>query len=110
MKKMHTAIFALAAAAGALLCAPTVSVAATDAAPLAAKYNCMACHTIDKKVVGPAFKDIAAKYAGDAGAVAKLEHSIKSGSTGVWGTMPMPPNNVPDADLKVLTEWILAAK
>jgi len=110
MRRINTATFAIVAAAGALLSAPAVSVAATDAAPLAAKYNCTACHAIDKKLVGPSFKDVAAKYAGNAGALVKLEHSVKAGSTGVWGAMPMPPNNVPDADLKPLVEWILAAK
>jgi cytochrome c len=65
---------------------------------------------VDKKVVGPAFKDVAAKYAGDAGAEAKLEQKIKSGGSGVWGPIPMPPNIIPDADLKALTAWVLAAK
>ena len=109
MTKMHVTPFAIAAAACTLLGTPAVSMA-VDGAPLAAKYNCTACHAIDKKLVGPSFKDVAAKYAGNAGALVKLEHSVKAGSTGVWGAMPMPPNNVPDADLKPLVEWILAAK
>jgi cytochrome c len=100
--------FALAS----LLLTPAVNAATTDAAAtqLLAKYNCQACHTVDKKVVGPAYKDVAAKYAGDATAPAKLEQKIKSGGSGVWGAVPMPPNNVPDADLKTLVEWILARK
>ena len=52
----------------------------------------------------------AAKYAGDPAALAKLEQKIRNGGSGVWGTIPMPPNNVPDADLKALVEWILALK
>ena len=90
----------------------SVGAAATDAAAtqLLAKYSCQACHSVDKKVVGPAYKDVAAKYAGDAGAAAKLEQKVKNGGTGVWGQIPMPPNNVPDADLKMLVEWILAQK
>jgi cytochrome c len=84
--------------------------AATDGAPLAAKYNCQACHTVDKKLVGPAYKEVAAKYAGDSTALAKLEQKVKTGGSGVWGAIPMPPNNVPDADLKTLVEWILALK
>jgi cytochrome c len=86
--------------------------ATTDAAAtqLLTKYNCQACHTVDKKLVGPAYKEVAAKYAGDSGAPAKLAQKIKAGGSGVWGQIPMPPNNVPDADLKTLTEWILAQK
>ena len=86
--------------------------AASDAAAtqLLTKYNCQACHTVDKKLVGPSYKEVAAKYAGDAGAAAKLEKKIKDGGSGVWGQIPMPPNNVPDADLKTLVTWILAQK
>jgi cytochrome c len=100
--------FALAS----LLSTPAVGAALTDAAAtqLLTKYNCQACHTVDKKLVGPAYKEVAAKYAGDAAAPAKLEQKIKNGGSGVWGAIPMPPNNVPDADLKMLVEWILARK
>jgi cytochrome c len=86
--------------------------ATTDAAATAllTKYNCQACHTVDKKLVGPAYKEVAAKYAGDASEPAKLQQKIKNGGSGVWGAIPMPPNNVPDADLKTLVEWILAQK
>jgi cytochrome c len=85
---------------------------AADAAAtqLLTKYNCQACHAVDKKVVGPSYKEVAAKYAGDSAAPAKLAQKIKTGGTGVWGQIPMPPNNVPDADLKTLAEWILAQK
>jgi len=101
--------YGFVAAACALLSAPSVSMAA-DLAALTAKYNCTACHTVDKKVVGPSFKDIAAKYAGDAGAQAKLEQKVKAGGSGAWGAIPMPPNNVPDADLKAMVQSILATK
>ena len=84
--------------------------AAGDATPLLTKYNCQACHSVDKKLVGPSYKEIAAKYAGDSAAPAKLAQKIKSGGSGVWGQIPMPPNNVPDADLKTLSDWILAQK
>ena len=86
--------------------------ATSDAAvtQLLAKYNCQACHAVDKKLVGPAYKDVAAKYAGDAAAPAKVEQKVKNGSSGVWGAIPMPPNTVPDADLKTLVAWILAQK
>src|SRR5262249_20401000 len=84
--------------------------AAADATALLTKYNCAACHTLDNKLVGPSYKESAAKYAGDAGAAAKLEQKVKSGGSGVWGQIPMPPNNVPEADLKTIVEWILAQK
>ena len=89
-----------------------VDAATTDAAAtqLLTKYNCTACHTVDKKLVGPSYKEVAAKYAGDSAAPAKLEQKVKNGGTGVWGQIPMPPNNVPDADLKTLVEWILVQK
>jgi cytochrome c len=89
----------------------TAGEAAVDgakASKLAAKYNCQACHATDKKLVGPAYKDVAAKYSGDGSAAEKLEHKVKNGGSGVWGAIPMPPNNVPDADLKTLVEWVLS--
>jgi len=102
--------FAMCATACALLCAPTVSVSAGDASALAAKNGCQVCHAVDKKGVGPSYKEIAAKYAGDAGAPDTLKKKIKSGGSGVWGATPMPPSNLPDADLKALVDWILAVK
>ena len=104
---------AICGAALAWLGVPSAAgAAANDAAAtqLLTKYNCQACHTVDKKLVGPSYKEVAAKYAGDAGAAAKLEKKVKDGGSGVWGQIPMPPNNVPDADLKTLVEWILAQK
>src|ERR1700692_3810132 len=81
-----------------------------DAAQLTAKYNCQACHQVDKQLVGPAFRDIAKKYKADAGAVSKLEAKVKNGSSGVWGAIAMPPNNVPAADLQALVEWVISLK
>ena len=99
---MKTVIFA-AAAAVVMLAAP----ARADEA-LAKKYNCLACHQVDKKVVGPAYKDIAKKYKGKSGAAALLAEKVKKGGSGTWGPIPMPPNAaVPDADLKKLVDWIL---
>jgi cytochrome c len=78
---------------------------------LAKKHNCFACHAVDKKVVGPAYKDVAAKYRGDKTAPAKLFEKVKKGGAGVWGPVPMPPNSqVPDADIKKLVDWILSLK
>jgi cytochrome c len=78
---------------------------------LAKKHACFACHTTDKKMVGPSYKDVAAKYRADKGADAKLFDKIKKGGTGVWGQVPMPPNAaVPDADIRTLVKWILSQK
>ncbi len=78
---------------------------------LAKAKNCMSCHAVDKKVVGPSYKDVAKKYAGQADAAAKLEAKVKKGGSGAWGTVPMPPNPaVSDADIKKLVAWVLATK
>ncbi len=78
---------------------------------LAQASGCNACHTLEKKVIGPAYKDVAAKYRSDKGAEAKLADHVKKGSTGVWGPVPMPPNaTVPDADVRALVKWILSRK
>src|SRR3954462_7520436 len=78
---------------------------------LAKKYNCFACHAVDKKLVGPSYKDVAAKYAKDPNAEAKLVEKVKKGGQGVWGQVPMPPNSqVPDADVHSLVKWILSQK
>jgi cytochrome c len=93
----------IALAGGLLAAAP----AQADEA-LARKNNCLACHQLDKKSVGPAYQDIAKKYKGQAGIEAKLEEKVKKGGQGVWGPVPMPPNAaVPDADIKKLVDWIL---
>ena len=93
--------------ASALMLFATQNVIANEA--LAKSSNCLACHSVDNKIIGPAFKDIAAKYKGDDGAVAALTSKVKSGSAGVWGDMPMPPNAaVSDADIETLVNWILS--
>ena len=95
-------VFATTALGGIFLAAPVLA----DEA-LAKKHNCMACHAIDKKLVGPAYKDVAAKYKGQ-NVAAKLQEKVKKGGQGVWGPVPMPPNAaVPDADIKTLVDWIL---
>ncbi len=76
---------------------------------LAKKSNCTACHAVDKKVVGPAYQEVAKKYAGDKTAEAKLIEKVKKGGSGVWGPVPMAPNAaVKDEDIKTLVKWILA--
>jgi cytochrome c len=78
---------------------------------LAKKHNCLACHTVDKKLVGPSYKEITKKYQGQKDAEAKLIDKVKKGGAGVWGQIPMPPNAaVPDADVKTLVKWILSLK
>lgn len=72
--------------------------------------SCVACHNIDAKLIGPAYKDVAAKYAGQADAVPHLVTSITKGSQGVWGGMPMSANPVTDEEAKILAEWILTLK
>ena len=90
----------------AIACAPALA-----NEELAKKNACTACHAIDKKLVGPAYKDVAAKYRGNAKAEAMLEEKVKKGGSGVWGQVPMPPNsNVKDADIKTLVKWVLSLK
>ena len=78
---------------------------------LAQANGCMTCHQIDKKILGPSFKDIAAKYKGDKAAEATLAKKVKDGGKGVWGEMVMPPNaHVKDPDIAAINKWILAQK
>ena len=97
---------ALATLAAAMACAPALA-----NLELATKNACTACHAIDKKVVGPAYKEVAAKYRGDKTAEAKLIDKVKKGGVGVWGEVPMPPNTtVKDEDVKTLVKWVLSLK
>ncbi|HEX4859468.1 MAG TPA: c-type cytochrome [Usitatibacteraceae bacterium] len=78
---------------------------------LAKKNNCLACHKTDGKLVGPSYKEIAAKYKGDAKAEAMLIEKVKKGGVGTWGQVPMPPNAaVKDEDIKTLVKWVLTVK
>ena len=100
------ALLVMVLAAGSLMLAGQAS--ANQA--LAQKSGCLACHAIDKKVLGPALKDVAAKYKGDKSAEGKLVAKVKAGGSGVWGPMPMPANSpqVKDEDIKSIVQWILA--
>ncbi len=101
---MIRALFALVAAVA------VTSPAFADQA-LATSKNCMACHAVDKKLVGPAYKDIAKKYAGDKSAADKLATKVIKGGSGTWGPVPMPANpQVSEAEAKKLVAWILATK
>ena len=102
---MKTLILALLASAGLVMGGHVQA-----SAELAKAKNCMACHAIDKKVIGPAFADVAAKYKGHKDAETKLVASITKGSTGVWGPMAMPPNGVSAAEALALAKFVLAQK
>ena len=97
----------LAVAAIAGLMGSTLALADAGA-DLAKGKNCLACHAVDKKVVGPAYKDVAAKYKGDKKAAEALAATIKAGGSGKWGPVPMPPNNVTDDEAKKLASWVLS--
>ena len=101
---MKRALFVLAAAV-------TVAAPVLADEALAKAKNCMSCHAIDKKLVGPAYKDVAAKYAKDKGSVDLLAAKIMKGGSGVWGPVPMPANpQVNEAEAKKLAAWVLTAK
>lgn len=81
---------------------------ATASEKLAQSSGCMTCHSIDRKVIGPGYKEIAAKYRNDKGAEANLVKKVKAGGAGVWGPTPMPPNaHVKEDDIKAIVNWIL---
>ncbi len=103
MKKILVPLLALS---GAL----SLSAMAQTGEELFKSKGCAACHSIDTKLVGPAYKDVAAKYAGQADAVPTLVNSITKGSQGKWGPIPMPPNAVTADEAKTLAEWVLSQK
>ncbi len=97
------------AASAVLAASGAYAMDAAAAKALASKSACLACHAADKKLVGPAYKDVAAKHKGQADAVAKVSARIKSGGSGIYGAVPMPPQpNLKDDELKLLAEWVLA--
>lgn len=95
----------------ALLATTAIAAPALADQALATSKNCMACHAADKKLVGPSYKDVAAKYSGQKDAADKLAAKIVKGSAGVWGPVPMPANaQVSEADGKKLAAWVLSLK
>jgi cytochrome c len=107
VRKLGVVVVALVGFAG------LVTAAWADDAPrgqMIARANaCMGCHAVDRKVVGPSFQQIAAKYKGDAQAPAKLVNKVKDGGSGVWGVLPMPPHPaMSDADIRAVVDWVLA--
>ena len=101
-------ILAISAAAAAIVLASGAQ--AQDPAKLAQEKGCLACHQIDKKLVGPAYKDVAAKYRNDKNAVPKLVKKVREGGKGVWGQVPMPPNQVSEKEAQTLVKWVLSQK
>ncbi|MEW6703753.1 MAG: c-type cytochrome [Pseudomonadota bacterium] len=103
---MKSLLALITLAGSALVAAPAFA-----NADLAQKKNCMACHAVDKKLVGPSYKDVAAKYAGQKDAADKLADKIVKGGSGVWGPVPMPANpQVSAAEAKQLAQWVLSTK
>jgi cytochrome c len=103
-------LFSAITAAILLMAGQAQAADAAAAKALAQKSGCLACHSVDAKVLGPAYKDVAAKYKGDKSAEGKLIDKVKKGGSGVWGNIPMPANSpqVKDEDIKTIVEWILA--
>jgi cytochrome c len=108
---MKAMIAVLATALGLTLASGAFAADPKAAEALAKSSGCFACHSIDKKVVGPAYKDVAAKYRNNKGAEAALVQKVKAGGKGAWGDIPMPPNShVKDADIKTIVQWVLSLK
>lgn len=102
-----TRVIAALAAIGGML----ISTAASAQLELAKQKNCLACHAVDKKLVGPAYKDVAAKYANDKDAATRLAKKVREGGVGVWGQIPMPANpQVNEAESLQLVKWVLSLK
>ena len=99
-------------AAGALMAgSANAALDNTSAEAMMKKDGCAACHAVDKKIIGPSYQEVAAKYKGDKDAAAKLAKKVKEGGSGVWGAVPMPPNvATPPADINALVDWILTLK
>ena len=100
---MKSIVVSMIVAAGLMVAG---SAMAADMPDLAKKSNCTTCHTIDKKLVGPAWMEISKKYKGDAGAAAKLEAKVAKGGAGVWGSMPMPANDAAGTKQAEITELV----
>ncbi len=95
----------------AVILSAALPFAAQASEELAKKSGCTACHANDKKIIGPAYKDVATKYKGDAKAEAMLSEKVRKGGSGVWGAVPMPANAaLSDADLKSIVKWVLTVK
>lgn len=95
----------------ALACVAAHANADTDfsrARTLAGQHACLGCHAVDRKLVGPAYREVAARYSGQGNAAALLVKHVQQGSAGVWGNVPMPPNRIDAADARLIVDWVLA--
>ena len=107
---MRTMLTLISTAGALTLALATPALAQANVEAAMTKAGCLACHAKDKKMVGPAYKDVAAKYKGQADAVTKLMDKVRKGGSGVYGPVPMPPHpaeKIADADLKAMVEWVL---
>ena len=108
---MKSLVTGVAAAIVATFAAGAQAADAKAAEALARQSGCLACHTVDKKLVGPSYRQIADRYRNDKGAGANLFKKVKEGGKGVWGDIPMTPNaHVKDQDIKAIVQWILSIK
>ena len=108
---MKTILILCAAATAAVFGAGAHAADAKAGEALAKSSGCLACHTVDKKLIGPGYKEIADKYRGNKGAEADLVKKVKDGSKGVWGDIPMPANaHVKDEDIRAIVQWMLSIK
>ena len=110
---MKTSIAALSLVGTLALASAPANAALNDktAQALMNKAGCSACHSVDKKLVGPSYKEVAKKHKGEKGAVAMLEKKVRAGGAGTYGAIPMPPNpkeKVSDKDLHEMIEWVLS--
>lgn len=106
--KAKQALVGITAVVGMSVAGSALAVDSAAAMKLAQEKACLSCHSVDKKIVGPAFKEVAAKYKGNKGAEAKLVEKVMKGGSGVWGQIPMPPNNVTKEQAKELVDWVLS--
>ena len=108
---MKSPFLALAATAGLTLATSALAADSAAGEALMKSSGCSACHSVDKKLVGPAYKDVAAKYKNDKGAEAMLVKKIRAGGKGTWGEIPMPPHmHVKEDDIKTIVHWVLSLK
>lgn len=106
MRFSTTVLLVAAVSAAGCSTTPQKTIQSEVALPIATRYNCLACHSVDKRVVGPAFKDVAARYRGQ-DVQKHLFSKVRSGGSGAWGALPEPPmRQIPEDDLKILIQWI----
>ncbi|HLY96155.1 MAG: c-type cytochrome [Sideroxydans sp.] len=104
----NTKLMTSLALVGAIFAGTACADEAADAQALMKKNNCLTCHSVEKKIVGPAYKDVAAKYKGQADAEAKLVAKVKKGGSGSFGTMPMPPQAAKAEDVQAIVHYVLS--